>query len=269
MKSSGSVMLPDAVAHQAVSVVNSGPIGGLVAARHLGAALGYGKIITADMGGTSFDVGLIVDGVFEEEASPFLGQGLPVHVPTVKVVTIGAGGGSIAWTDGYRLQVGPQSAGAEPGPACYGRGGTEPTVADALVVLGIIDPATFFGGRYALDPAKARDAIDPRIAKPLGLDTLEAAAGIYEVVTAKMADLIRKVTVESGHDPREFYAPLLRRRRRRALRGVRGAARHQARDRALCSGGVLRARRDPLRRRLSSRALGAGAARRPNDGRRR
>jgi N-methylhydantoinase A len=204
MKSSGSVMLPDAVAHQAVSVVNSGPIGGLVAARHVGAALGYGKIITADMGGTSFDVGLIVDGVFEEEASPFLGQGLPVHVPTVKVVTIGAGGGSIAWTDGYRLQVGPQSAGAEPGPACYGRGGTEATVADALVVLGIIDPATFFGGRYTLDPQKARDALETRIATPLGLDVSDAAAGIYEVVTAKMADLIRKVTVESGHDPREF-----------------------------------------------------------------
>ncbi|MCC6887561.1 MAG: hydantoinase/oxoprolinase family protein [Hyphomicrobiales bacterium] len=204
MKSSGSVMLPDAVAHQAVSVVNSGPIGGLVAARHVGRALGYDRIITADMGGTSFDVGLIVDGVFEEEASPFLAHGLPVHVPTVKVVTIGAGGGSIAWTDGYRLQVGPQSAGSEPGPACYGRGGVEPTVADALVVLGIIDPATFFGGRYPLDPQKARDAIATRIAAPLSLEVVEAAAGIYEVVTAKMADLIRKVTVESGHDPREF-----------------------------------------------------------------
>src|SRR5262249_9896455 len=204
MKSSGGVMLPDAVGHQAVSVVNSGPIGGLVAARHVGKLLGYDRIITADMGGTSFDVGLIVDGVFEEEATPFLNQGLPVHVPTIKVVTIGAGGGSIAWTDSYRLQVGPQSAGAEPGPACYGRGGSEPTVADALVVLGIIDPENFFGGRYALDAAKAREAIETRLAKPLGLDTLEAAAGIYDVVTAKMGDLIRKVTVESGHDPREF-----------------------------------------------------------------
>jgi N-methylhydantoinase A len=204
MKSSGGVMLPQAVAHQAVSVVNSGPIGGLVAARHIGGLLGYGKIITADMGGTSFDVGLIVDGVFEEESTPFLDQGLPVHVPTIKVVTIGAGGGSIAWTDGYRLQVGPQSAGAEPGPACYGRGGTEPTVADALVALGIIDPQNFFGGRYTLDPEKAHLAIEERVAKPLGLDTIEAAAGIYEVVTAKMGDLIRKVTVESGHDPREF-----------------------------------------------------------------
>jgi N-methylhydantoinase A len=204
MKSSGGVMLPEAVAHQAVSVVNSGPIGGLVAARHVGALLGYDKIITADMGGTSFDVGLIVDGVFEEDSTPFLDQGLPVHVPTIKVVAIGAGGGSIAWTDGYRLQVGPQSAGAEPGPACYGRGGVEPTVADALVVLGIIDPENFFGGRYALDPRKAHAAIEERVAKPLALDPLEAAAGIYEVVTAKMGDLIRKVTVESGHDPREF-----------------------------------------------------------------
>ncbi len=204
MKSSGSVMLPDAIGHQAVSVVNSGPIGGLVAARHVGKLLGYDKIITADMGGTSFDVGLIVDDVFEEESTPFLDQGLPVHVPTIKVVTIGAGGGSIAWTDGYRLQVGPQSAGADPGPACYSRGGSEPTVADALVVLGIIDPVNFFGGRYALDAAKARAAIEARIAGPLGLDPLEAAAGIYEVVTAKMGDLIRKVTVESGHDPREF-----------------------------------------------------------------
>jgi N-methylhydantoinase A len=204
MKSSGSVMLPDAVAHQAVSIVNSGPIGGLVAARHVGRLLGHDKVITADMGGTSFDVGLIVDGVFEEETTPFLDQGLPVHVPAIKVVTIGAGGGSIAWTDGYRLQVGPQSAGADPGPACYGRGGTEPTVTDALVLLGIIDPENFFGGRYALDPTQARAAVEARVAVPLGLDTLEAAAGIYEVVTARMGDLIRKATVESGHDPREF-----------------------------------------------------------------
>jgi N-methylhydantoinase A len=204
MKASGNAMLPDAVAHQAVSVINSGPIGGLVAARHLGTLLGFDKIITADMGGTSFDVGLIVDGAFEEESTPFLDQGLPVHVPSIKVVTIGAGGGSIAWSDGYRLLVGPQSAGAEPGPACYGRGGTEPTVADALVVLGIIDPDQFFGGRHPLDARKARDAIEAGIADPLGLDVMDAASGIYEVVTAKMSDLIRKVTIESGRDPREF-----------------------------------------------------------------
>ena len=204
MTSSGGVTLPEMVAHQAVGVVNSGPIGGLVAARHVGRLLGWDKVITGDMGGTSFDVGLIADGVFEEENTPYLAQGLPVHIPAIKVVTIGAGGGSIAWTDGYRLQVGPQSAGADPGPACYGRGGEHPTVTDALVTLGIIDPANFFGGRYALDPVKARAAIAAKVAGPLGLDPLEAAAGIYEVVTARMGDLIRKVTVESGHDPREF-----------------------------------------------------------------
>jgi len=204
MKSSGGLMLPDAVSHQAVSVVNSGPIGGLVAARHIGQLFGYDRVITADMGGTSFDVGLISGGVFEEQNSPFLDQGLPVCVPSLKIVTIGAGGGSIASSDGFRLQVGPQSAGAHPGPACYDRGGEEPTVTDALVVLGIIDPENFFGGRYVLNPDRARAAVKKHVADPLGLGTVEAAAGIYEVVTARMGDLIRKVTVESGHDPRRF-----------------------------------------------------------------
>jgi N-methylhydantoinase A len=112
MKSSGGVTLPDRVATEAVSVVNSGPIGGLIAARHVGKLLGFENIITADVGGTSFDVGIISGGEFEEQKVPFLDQGLPVQIPAIKVVTIGAGGGSIAWTDGYRLQVGPQSAGA-------------------------------------------------------------------------------------------------------------------------------------------------------------
>ncbi len=204
MQSSGGVTLPDRIRHQAVSVVNSGPVGGLIAARHVGRALGFENVITADMGGTSFDVGLIARGQFEEQTTPFLDQGLPVLIPALKIVTIGAGGGSIAGSDGYRLQVGPDSAGAEPGPACYGRGGERPTVTDALVVLGIIDPANFFGGRYALDPEPAKRAIADHVAEPLGLDVIEAAAGIFEVVTAKMADLIRKMTVESGCDPRDF-----------------------------------------------------------------
>lgn len=204
MKSSGGLLNPDDVQSQAVSTINSGPIGGLVAARHLGGLLGYKNIITADMGGTSFDVGLIADGEFEEEKSPFVDHGLPVQIPAIKVVTIGAGGGSIAWTDGVRLMVGPKSAGSVPGPACYGNGGTEPTVTDALVALGIIDPATFFGGRYVLDRSASLRAIEDKIAKPLGLEVMAAAAGIFEVVTAKMSDLIRKVTVESGYDPRQF-----------------------------------------------------------------
>lgn len=202
--STGGAARPANIGRQAVSVVNSGPVGGLVAARYLGDQLGDEKIITADMGGTSFDVGLIDGENLEEDPRPFLDQGLPVTLPAVKLVTIGAGGGSIAWTDGYRLHVGPQSAGAEPGPAAYGRGGTEPTVTDALVVCGIVDPENFFGGAYKLDPALSEQAIAEKIAKPLNMDLLEAAAGILEIVNARMANLIRKVSIETGHDPSEF-----------------------------------------------------------------
>jgi N-methylhydantoinase A len=202
--STGGAARPANIARQAVSIVNSGPVGGLVAARYLGDRLGHEKIITADMGGTSFDVGLIDGNTLEEDPRPFLDQGLPVALPAVKLVTIGAGGGSVAWTDGYRLHVGPQSAGADPGPAAYGRGGTEPTVTDALVVCGIVDPANFFGGAYKLNPALSAQAINDRIAKPLGMDIHEAAAGILEIVNARMANLIRKVSIESGHDPGEF-----------------------------------------------------------------
>lgn len=204
MKSSGGLLLPNEIHKQAVATINSGPVGGLVASRCVGKQLGYDNIITADMGGTSFDVGLIADGQYEEEKAPFLDQGLPVQISAVKIVTIGAGGGSIARTDGHRLVVGPQSAGASPGPVCYGAGNQEPTVTDALVALGIIDPQSFFGGRRVLNADLAKQAIEEKIAKPLGLDVLQAAAGIYEVITAKMSDLIRKMTVESGYDPRNF-----------------------------------------------------------------
>ena len=204
MKCSGGLTIPERVEREAVALVNSGPVGGLVAARYLGGVLGYDNVITTDMGGTSFDVGVIYRGEFEQELTPFVSQGTPLQVPAVKVVAIGAGGGSIAWTDGRRLMVGPQSAGAVPGPACYDQGGVEPTVTDALVVLGLLDPDYFFGGRKRLHRARAEEAIRERIARPLGLDLQEAAAGIYEIVTAKMSDLIRKVTVESGFDPRQF-----------------------------------------------------------------
>ncbi|MEC7488738.1 MAG: hydantoinase/oxoprolinase family protein, partial [Pseudomonadota bacterium] len=189
---------------QAVNVVNSGPVAGLVAARFLGDQLGHTRIITADMGGTSFDVGLIDGKRLEEDPNPFLDQGMPVSVPAVKIVTIGAGGGSIAWTDGYRLKVGPQSGGANPGPAAYARGGTEPTVTDALVVCGFIDPQNFFGGGYVLDPDLAARAIWDKIATPLEMNLYDAGAGILEIVNARMANLIRKVSIESGHDPKEF-----------------------------------------------------------------
>ncbi|MQB00736.1 MAG: hydantoinase/oxoprolinase family protein [Actinobacteria bacterium] len=202
MKCSGGLTLPQNVEREAAAIINSGPVGGLVAAQYLSQVLGYDNVVTSDMGGTSFDVGLIREGEFEYDAEPCLDQGLPVQTPAVKVVTVGAGGGSIAWTDGDRLLVGPHSAGADPGPACYGKG-HEPTVTDVLVVLGILSPDNFFGGRKLLDVERAREAIG-RVAEPLGLGIRETAEGIYEIVTARMADLIRKVTVENGYDPRRF-----------------------------------------------------------------
>ncbi len=202
--SSGGAARATDMGCQAVSVINSGPVAGLIAARFLGDTLGHERIITADMGGTSFDVGLIDGDTLEEDPRPFLAQGLPVSLPAVKLVTIGAGGGSIAWTDGYRLHVGPQSAGSEPGPAAYGRGGEEPTVTDALIVCGIIDPSNFFGGNYELDPELAARAVMERIGTPLNMELYDAAAGILEIVNARMANLIRKVSIESGHDPKNF-----------------------------------------------------------------
>ena len=204
MTSAGGVTLPRHIERESVATVNSGPVGGLVAAKFLGEILGYQNILTTDMGGTSFDVGVISRGEYEYDKVPFVSQGIPLQVPMVRVVAIGAGGGSIAWTDGRRLLVGHQSAGADPGPACYDQGGQEPTVTDALVALGILDPDYFFGGRKRLKKELSEKAIRTRVAEPLGLDLLRAAEGIYEVVTAKMSDLIRKVTVESGYDPREF-----------------------------------------------------------------
>lgn len=204
MKCSGGLTPPQYIEREAMATLNSGPVGGVIASKYLAKTMGYQNVVTTDMGGTSFDVGVIYRGDVEEESTPFVAHGIPLQVPTVKVVTIGAGGGSIAWTDGRRLMVGPQSAGADPGPACYDQGGGEPTVTDALVVLGLLDADNFFGGRKRLNRAKAESAIQDKIARPLGLTFMEAAAGIYEIVTAKMADLIRKVTVGSGYDPRQF-----------------------------------------------------------------
>jgi N-methylhydantoinase A len=204
MKNSGGACLPSRIGREAVSIIDSGPVAGLIASQYFGKILGYDNALATDMGGTSFDVGVIYRGEPAEEKMPFVDHGLPVRAPRIKEVGIGAGGGSIAWTEGQRLMVGPHSAGASPGPVCYGQGGTAPTVTDALVVLGILDPDNFFGGRMKLDKAAAEAAIQEGVAGPLNMTVLEAAAGIYDIVTAKMADLIRKVTVESGYDPREF-----------------------------------------------------------------
>ena len=204
MTSSGGAVFPKDVRRSGVRLINGGPAGGLVAAQRLGRALGFGDVITADMGGTSFDVGLIHGDSIESERSIYVSQGTPALVNAARLVTIGAGGGSIAWSDGKHLQVGPSSAGAIPGPACYGQGGQDPTVTDALVVLGLLSPAQFFSGRERLNPDLAAKSISDRVAEPLGMTVQEAAAGIYEIVTARMRDLIRQMTVESGHDTRGF-----------------------------------------------------------------
>ena len=203
MESGGGVLPASEAGFQAASLLTSGPAGGVLASQKLGEQLGYKNILTADMGGTSFDVGLIVGGSPILEMSREVGR-FHVALPSIKVTAIGAGGGSIARLHAGHLQVGPESAGAQPGPACYMRGGTEPTITDADVVLGINDPDYFLGGQMMIDPKLAEKAITDKIAKPLGISLHEAAAGIREVANNKMADLLRRVTTRSGYDPRDF-----------------------------------------------------------------
>ncbi len=204
MDSGGGVMRADDAARRAASLLTSGPAGGVLASAELASRLAHPNVITSDMGGTSFDVGLIVDGEPLVEQTSELG-GYHLALPRIKVTAIGAGGGSVAAVDEVgALVVGPRSAGSVPGPACYGRGGDLPTVTDADVVLGIIDPEYFLGGRMTLEPALAEKAIRAHVAAPLGMSVREAAAGIRSVADNQMADLLRKVTVEQGRDPRDF-----------------------------------------------------------------
>lgn len=199
----GGVLPAKRAADRAVLTLLSGPTGGVTGSRYLGDKLGHTKIITTDMGGTSFDVGLIVDGglllTTEREVN-----GYHISVPAIDIATIGAGGGSLITVRDGLIRVGPESAGAVPGPVCYGRGGTRATVTDADVVLGIIDPDNFLGGQMKLDLKAAEDAIREQVSKPLGISVEEAAAGVRRIVESQMADLLREVTIGHGHDPREF-----------------------------------------------------------------
>jgi N-methylhydantoinase A len=203
MQSMGGAMRADDAESKAVNTLASGPAGGVVAARFLGRMLEQPNIICADVGGTSFDVGLVVDGEPVITSTSTVNQ-YTLLVPTIDIVSIGAGGGSIAWVDLGRLRVGPQSAGADPGPACYGRGGEEATVTDADVVLGYIDPDYFLGGRIKLDRDRAEQAVREKVAEPLGMSVRDAAAGIIEIANHHMSDLMRKMTIERGYDPRDF-----------------------------------------------------------------
>ena len=204
MKSNGGAMSAAAAARHSVQTILSGPAGGVVAGRCIAAAHSRENIITCDMGGTSFDVAVIHQGkiAFARDAEM---AGLALKVPMLDIHTVGAGGGSIGWIDaGGALRVGPQSAGAYPGPACYGQGGEEPTVTDANLVLGRLSPTTLLGGGMQLDLEAARRAIGDRLATPLKLAVEQAAEGVVRVVNATMTAAIRKLTVERGYDPRGF-----------------------------------------------------------------
>lgn len=204
MQSNGGVMSASEAAENAHRMVLSGPAAGVLAATKLAEQTGVGNQITFDMGGTSTDIALISDGRAPlTRATEF--EGRPLLVPQFAIHTIGAGGGSIAYVDkAGLLHVGPESAGAVPGPACYGRGGTRPATTDAHVVLGRIDPSNFLGGEMSLDVEAAKRAVKEHVADPLGISIEEAAAGILEVADTVMAKGVRVVSVNRGFDPRDF-----------------------------------------------------------------
>jgi N-methylhydantoinase A len=202
MQSNGGVMTAAVARSKPIQTLLSGPVGGTVAGVEVAGSLGLDRLICVDMGGTSFDVSLVVDGTAEVEAQASL-EGHPMLTPTVTIHTVGAGGGSVAYIEAGALRVGPRSAGAAPGPACYRRGGVEPTVTDANVVLGRLPSAARLGGELELDVEAAGVAIDT-VAEPLGLERLAAAAGIVAVADAAMANAIREITVSRGIDPRDF-----------------------------------------------------------------
>jgi N-methylhydantoinase A len=203
MQSSGGLLPIADAARTPVALIASGPAGGVLAAKLLADALGVANAIAVDMGGTTFDVSLITDGEFATgERTQLAGQEL--FLPSIDIHSIGAGGGSLGWIDhGTRLKVGPASAGADPGPACYGRGGARATVTDANVELGRINSDGLAGGRIPIDPAAAAQALGD-LGRPLGMDARATAAGMIEIVDAAMADAIRLMTVRRGLDPADY-----------------------------------------------------------------
>lgn len=202
MQSSGGIITARSARDHTVQTLLSGPVGGAMGGVSLARLTGQANLICIDMGGTSFDVSLIVDGEADVSTEASL-EGFPLLMPVVNIHTIGAGGGSVAYREAGGLRVGPRSAGASPGPACYGRGGTEPTVTDANVALGRVDPTAFAGGEFALDVDSAHRSL-AALGGELGLGPEEMAQGIVDVVNAKMAQAIRTLTVEKGIEPRDF-----------------------------------------------------------------
>ena len=208
VQSNGGVMTINTACRLPVRTALSGPAAGVIASAHIARSVGIDNIITCDMGGTSFDVSVIAKGQSEMVAQTEIDFGMVIRTPMVEITTIGAGGGSIAWIDpGGLLQVGPESAGSDPGPVCYGQGNSHPTVTDANLVLGRINAQQPIGGGLTeLDVDSAGRAIQSEIGEPLALDTMAAAEAIIRVANAKMAGAIRLVSVERGHDPKNFVA---------------------------------------------------------------
>ena len=202
MQASGGLTSVSDAATRPLVTLDSGPTGGILGCLHLGHLYDETNVICTDVGGTSFDVGLILDGEVPLDSDPVVAQ-YSLRMPKVLVSSIGSGGGSIAWIDGGGLlRVGPQSAGSRPGPACYALGGTQATVTDADLVLGYLNPTSFLGGRMQLDRELARRAL-AELGAALGMEPEEVAVGVFRIINSQMADLIRKSTIEQGHDPRE------------------------------------------------------------------
>ena len=203
-QSNGGLAIGQAMTDRSVYAINSGPASAPAAGQYVCEPFGKRDVISVDMGGTSFDITLTKDGLTNINKNiDFLRY--RIGVPMIQVETLGAGGGSIGWIDEMGLmQMGPQSAGSDPGPACYGQGGTEPTVSDANLVLGYLNPDGLVGGRLPLDAKLAREAVKSRLADPLGLSVERAAYGMFTIVNANMVNGIRRVTVERGYDPRDF-----------------------------------------------------------------
>ncbi|MFI4998476.1 MAG: hydantoinase/oxoprolinase family protein [Reyranellales bacterium] len=205
MQGNGGTISSTLIARAAVNTVMSGPASGVMAAAYTGRASGHPNLITYDMGGTSTDVGLIEGAVPQVSGELELEYAMPIHVPMVDVHTIGAGGGSIASVDSAgMLRVGPESAGARPGPICYGRGGTEPTITDANLILGRLNPDKLLGVDRPVTLDHVRKLIEDKVGKPLGLDADAAAAAILRIANDRMAGAMRLVSLSRGHDPRDF-----------------------------------------------------------------
>jgi N-methylhydantoinase A len=208
MRSNGGVMTPEIATERPAAMMESGPVGGIIASAQVGRSLGSRNVISFDMGGTTAKASLVRDGEPTMAPGYYVGgyaSGHPVMLPMIDVVEVGAGGGSIAWLDDVgALKVGPQSAGADPGPICYRGGGTKPTITDANVVLGRLDPKNFLGGQMVLDAEAAWHGLKEEIAGPLKMDPVAAAQAIVEIAIAKMSLAVREVSVQKGYDPRDF-----------------------------------------------------------------